>query len=358
MSKIYSLALYVGLFVSISNANASKEEFTKNIQKEFSADNNTSLEVNNKFGKINIVDWDKPLIQIHVKITLNHNNKAKAEQLLDMINVEFSQEGNSIKAVTQIGDKFGTSKGWSESNENKDFHIDYQICIPKKISLKLRNKYGDIFLDELEGVIDVNLKYGDININKLTRGNQKPYNNIQLDYGKANIEQANWINLNLGYSKAFLQSCNTLIIISKYSKVNIEKANMLAGESGYDGYVIKNLDNFIMTGKYSDYKIGQVTNKIDVTTKYSNLQVDLIKHSFESINIDNNYGKISLGIDPAASYELNANVRYASINYPNNDRISRINQNNEITVTGIVGGQKANSKVTIKSSYGSVNLVK
>ncbi len=358
MKRIFIYVIFAGLFVFISNLSAAKEEFTKNIQKEFNADNNTSLEINNKFGKINIVDWDKPTIQINVKITVNHNNKEKAEQLLDMINVEFSDQGNVIKAVTQINDKFGTSRGWSDSNGNKDFHIDYQISIPKKITLKLSNRYGNIFVNELEGLIDVDLKYGDLNINKLSRGDQKPYNNISLAYGKANIEQCNWINLNLSYSKAFFQSCRTMVVMSKYSKVNIAKANIIAGESAYDTYVVKDLNNFVITGKYSDYKIEQISNKIDVDTKYSNLQVDLVLPSFESINVNNSYGKISLGIDPAASYELSANVKYAGINYPQNDRISIIKRNTETTVTGMVGKQKSNAKVTIKSAYGGVNLIK
>src|ERR1035437_9926798 len=117
MKKIFIYVIFAGLFLCNAKVNAAKEDFTKNIQKEFNADNNTSLEINNKFGKINIIDWDKPTIQINVKITVNHNNKEKAEQLLDMINVEFSDQGNVIKALTQINDKFGTSRGWSDRSE-------------------------------------------------------------------------------------------------------------------------------------------------------------------------------------------------------------------------------------------------
>jgi hypothetical protein len=357
MNKIGSYIIFVGLFVCIANVRA-KEEFTKNIQKEFKADDNTSLEISNKFGKINIINWDKPLIQINVKITLKHNDKAKAEQLLTMINVEFSEQGNIIKAITQINDHFGTSRGWSESNENKDFHIDYQVSIPKKIALKLSNRYGDIFVNEIEGLINVDLKYGNLNMNKLSRGDIKPYNNVSLAYGNANIEQCNWLNLNLSYGKINFQTCRTLIVISKYSKINMEKANIIAGESAYDGYVVKSLNNFVITGKYSDYKIGQISNKIDVDSKYSNFQVDQVLPTFESININNSYGKISLGIDPSASYELSAFVKYASINFPDNGHISHIKQNNQTTVSGMVGNQKTNSKVTINSSYGGINLVK
>ena len=293
-----------------------------------------------------------------MKISVQHESKEKAEQLLNMINVEFSEQTDQIKAITQINDKFGTSQGWFGSNENKEFHIDYQISLPKNITLKLINHYGNIFINHLEGPLDINLKYGDLNINKLTRGDEKPYNHIAIAYGKAIIDQCNWLNLNLAYSKATFQTCRILIVMSKYSKISIDQSNTIAGESAYDHFTIKELNNFVITGKYSEYKINQVSKKIDIDTKYSDVLVNTIPPNFESINVDNAYGKISLGIDPEACYELQANVKYANINYPEVGRVNRITQGNETKVNGTVGNKKSDSKVTIKSAYGGVNLKK
>lgn len=358
MNKVCNFLIFLILFTITVNVNATKEEFSKNIEKEYDANIFKSLEIINKYGEIRILDWDKPLIHIDVKITVQHDDQAKADKLLNMINIEFSEQGDQLKAVTQIDNKFGTSRGWFDSSEDKDFRIDYQVTLPKNLAVKLENKYGNIFINELTGPVEINLKYGDLNINNLGRGDEKPFNQITLAYGKANIEECNWLNFTLSYSKASFQTCRTLIVISKYSKLKIDKVSTIAGESAYDGYSIQNMDNFVITGKYSDYDINQVSKKISTETKYTKLQVAQIPSSFESINVDNDYGKISLGIDPAACYELNANVRYAKINYPDNGRVSHISQGNETKVTGYVGNEKCDSKVTINSSYGGVNLIK
>lgn len=358
MDKISKYLLITALVYIAIPIYAAKDEFSKTIQKEYNVHENTSLEVINKYGEIHIEDWDKQLIRIDVKITVEHNNKAEADELLKMINVTFNEIGEAIKAVTEIEDGFGNSKGWFGNHEGKKFRIDYQITIPKSISLKLSNKYGNIFLSNLTGLLEIDLKYGNLNINNITRGDSKPMNQIAVAYGKATIDQANWVKLSLSYSKATFQSCKALIAVSKYSKINVDKASSIVAESAYDDYSIGDLANVVLTGRYSHYSFRSISKKLDAEVKYSDINVESIPSGFESVKIENGYGKINLGIDPSASYELNAYVKYASINYPENNRISRIAQNAQTTVRGPVGNGKSDSKVDINSSYGGVNLMK
>ncbi len=358
MNKISNYLLIAALLYIAIPIYAAKDEFSKTLQKEYNVHENTSLEVVNKYGEIHIEDWDRQLIRIDVKITVEHNNKAEADELLKMINVSFSEIGDAVKAITEIEDGFGNSRGWFGNHEGKKFRIDYQINIPKSISLKLSNKYGNIFLSNLSGMLEIDLKYGNLNINNITRGDSKPINQIAVAYGKATIDQANWVKLSLSYSKASFQSCKALIAVSKYSKINLDKASSIVAESAYDDYSIGDLTNVVLTGRYSHYNFRSISKKLDAEAKYSDINVESIPNGFESIKVENAYGKINLGIDPSASYELNAFVKYAGINYPENNRISRIAQNAQTTVKGHVGNVKSESKVDINSSYGGVNLMK
>jgi hypothetical protein len=358
MDKIFKSLLIIALVSIAIPINAAKEEYSKTLQKEYTVHANTSLEVINKYGEVHIEDWDKQLIRIDVKITVDHNNKAEADALLKMINVTFSEIGDNVKAVTEIDEGFGNSRGWFGNHEGKKFRIDYQIKIPKAISLKLSNKYGNIFLSNLAGMLDIDLKYGNLNINSITRGDLKPMNQISVAYGKATIDQASWVKLNLSYSKASFQSCKALIAVSKYSKINLDKASSIVAESAYDDYSIGDLSNLVLTGKYSHYSFRSIAKKLDAEVKYSDINAESIPAGFESIKVENSYGKISLGIDPSASYELNAFVKYAGIRYPENNRVSRIAQNTQTTVRGPIGNGKSDSKVDINSSYGGVNLMK
>jgi hypothetical protein len=361
MKTTYSKLFLVLIATLIGNGLKANygDEYSKSMSKDFEAGKGTSLEVANKYGMIEVENWDKPSIHIDVKITVEHRSKEEADRLLQMINIRFSTENEWVKAVTEIDKDFGTSHMWSGDRDGKRFRIDYKISAPKYINVRFTNKYGDISINEIGGLTEIDLKYGSLNINKLTRGDEKPLNAIVVGYGKATITECNWLKLSVSYSPmAWIEKCKALILISKYSKANVENASSLVVESAYDGYTLGTLSNFVLNGKYSHYQIKNVSKKIDAEIKYSGFEVETIPATFESIRIENAYGKVELGIAREASYTLNAFVKYAGIDYPDNDRISSISENTSKTVKGVVGSGKPTATVDINSAYGGIDLIK
>jgi hypothetical protein len=338
----------------------SGEAYSKVISKDFDANANTTLDVNNKYGAIEIENWDKPSIHIDVKVTVEHKSREEANKLLQMINIDFFTEGDLVKAVTRIDDKFGTSNIWFGNGniDGKKFSINYKIMVPKTLNINIKNKYGDIMINEIGGYVEVDLKYGNININKLTRGDTKPLNTIIVGYGKASLEECNWLKFSLSYSKASIQRCKALILVSKYSKANIDKASSLVVDSQYDGYNIGSLANLVVSGKYSNYNIQTLSKKLDAEVKYSTIHVNSVSPGFESIRVENSYGPTKLGIEPGASYHLDAYAKYAGIKYPETGGISKITENNSITIKGVIGGGNPKANVNINSSYGGIDLIK
>lgn len=334
---------------------AGKEEFSKTIQKEFQINSSSILEINNKYGDIHIQDWDQNSFKITVKITVDSKDKRYAEDLMDLLNVEFSQEENRIIANTKISEDFGNAKGWF-GNSGKKFSIDYTVNMPKRNSIKLNNKYGNIFINEMNGFIDIDLKYGDMTINKLTRGDEKPMNQIILAYGKASVTDCNWLKLQLSYSKIDIDRNKALILVSKYSKGSIGKSSSIVGDNSYDSYVIGDLSNLVVVGKYSNFQINSVSKKIDLNTKFTDFKVNTIPKTFESIGVENQYGKVSLGIEPGASYHLEGVAKFTSIEYPNeNARLNRVSENTKMSVNGTIGSNPK-AKVRVNTQYGGVKL--
>jgi hypothetical protein len=294
------------------------------------------------------------LIRIDIKIVVDHKSGEEAEKLLKMVTIDFSETSDVIKVVTNIEEGFGTSNFWGN---NKKFSIDYKIILPKQINLKISHKYGNIFINEIAGLTEIEHKYGNLNINKLSRGSEKPINTINLGYGNASIDQCAWLKLNVSYSPdVTINLCKALIIVSKYSKVRIEKASSVVAESGYTNYNIGSVANFVITGKYGQFKIDNLTNKLEAEIKYGSINVDNIPPTFESIKLDNSYSNSKLGISPQATYKINAKVNYAGIDYPKSGKVSRIAENTSTTLNGIIGNGTAKSEVTINSSYGGVEL--
>ena len=173
-----------------------------------------------------IQSWDKDQIVIDVKVTVDMPNKEKAQKFLDHIDVQFSEGTNVISAKTVIDDKFNFT-GWGDS---KKFSIDYTIKMPVKTDLTLANKYGNTDIDELHGLMNLDIKYGNLTAGKLTRGNIKPLSKINIAYGKGTIDETGWLDLTERYvGRMDIAKSQAILLDSKYSKLSsVRQAQLLA----------------------------------------------------------------------------------------------------------------------------------
>jgi len=350
------LLIFVQILV-ITSAFAVSEEFSKNLHKEYDADAKTTLIIQNKFGDVDINNWDKNKVSIDVIITVDHRNEEKAKELIDYINVKFSQTGNTIEAITEIDDKFNRGNTFIFNDDKKEFSIDYKVNIPKNISLDVTNKYGSLFINEIEGYAKIAVKYGNLKIKKITRANVKPLSEIYLGYSNGTIENAKWLNLTLKYSKLEIEECKALIAVTKYSKLYVDKASSIVCESKYDEYRIGKITNFVSSSAYTGIDINEVYKKLEIDNRYGSIDVDYVPVNFEKIDIENEYGNIDIGIDPNASYNIDGYAKYADIDYPHEGRVSRIKESTSLQVEGLVGtDSNTKSIVKLQTKYGNIDL--
>jgi hypothetical protein len=333
------------------------EEVTKEFHKEYNAGANTTLNIENKFGDVVIQTWDKDQIMIDVKITVNHPSQEKAQKYLDQIDVSFSENGALVSAKTVIDNNFSFS-GWG--GDSKKFRIDYDIKMPASSALALVNKYGNTDIDELHGQVVLDVKYGDINAGKLTRGNVKPLNSISLAYGKASIDEAGWLDMNLRYVGNFtIDKAQALLIDSKYSKLELGEVSSIVADSKYDNLKIDKINNLVLENAYTNVKISELTKKLTYSGSYGSFEIETIPAGFESLETDTRYLGVRLGIDEEASYNLEAKLSYGSLKY-NEDKFKnqkRIIESNTTEIAGTIGdNSNPEAKVKVSSAYGTVKL--
>lgn len=345
----------LALFTCVNLTWAADDEYSKTLKEEYSASASTELNLDNKFGDIEVNNWDKDIVSIEVTISVDVNDEDKANKILSYVDVNFFESGNTISAETVFDSKL--EKGsW---NNNYDLDIQYHVYIPDYIDLSVENKYGDTFINNLAGKLYCDIKYGKIKINELTRGDDKPLNEINIAYGNGNIEKVDWLKSSIKYSTLEIEEGKALILVSKYSKFYLDEASSLVAESKYDTYELGKLNNFVVSAGYSNYKVDEITKKFQIESKYTHVKVDNIPAGFEKISIENAYGGFKLAIDENASYLLDGEADYSKIYYPdNNSRVNRIVENNEMNVSGLVG-EDSNTKsvVDIETRYGNVKLV-
>jgi len=352
--------LFVALLLGSITLQAASDEYSKNKHKEYEVDEQTILSVTNKYGDVNITNWEQNRVSIDVTVTVDHRNEEKARELLEEILIHFSQEGSTIKAETNFDKGFNRSGGiFDFDSDTKEFSIDYTIKMPKFLNLELENKYGDVFINEVTGRADIAVKYGNLKAKKILRDNSKPLSHVYLAYSNGNIEEVDWLKLTLKYTpdQCKIGKSTALIALTKYSRLEVEESSSIVCESKYDNYRIGTLSNLVCEAKYTDFKVNTIKKKIDVESKYGDFDVNSIPKSFEQIRVDNSYGQIDIAIDSDASYKIKGEAEYADINLPQGGSVSRIERNTEVKISGTVGSDSnPKSEVRIKTRYGNVDL--
>lgn len=350
--KTLTTTLFILVF-SISFSYAQHKE-TKEFKKEFNLNKASTLSVSNTFGDINILNWDKNTALIEVSVEVEFSSEKKAKEVIQLIDVNFNQEGDLIKANTVIENELKKIKNFNTKNSR--ISIQYEIKVPKYINVNIDNKFGNVFIDRIDGHADISVKFGTLKIYELSRGNQKPLNNIYLAYSsdESKIENANWLNITSRYSELRLNDVKALAIDSKYSEVTIDKVNSVAATSAFDEYDIDNARNISIQGGYTEVEIGKIYQKLELQTKYGEVNVNYIDVDFEEVTINGKYTDIEISIDPQAGYKLNAMAKYGNITFPSHIKVSRIKENTQTRMFGTIGSGKGNVNLTL--NYGSIEI--
>jgi len=343
-------AILVFLLVSLSTQLFASDDYIKTFDGKYAVSEGSQLTIENKYGDIQIKNWEADSILIKATITVHASNKTKAESLFKSIKIDIDKVGKTIMAFTEMEKSFKTG--------NK-FSIDYEVFMPEYIQISLNNKFGDIYINTVRAKANINLSYGNLMAEKFLYPNEKPLSNINLSYAKATINECNRTKLTLKYSKMNIGTSETLVVVSRFSKLRLDNNVAVIADSKYDAIDITNTESLhVSKGQYSDIKIENVSRNLNLNLRYGNCKVSNVSSDFESIKIDNQYVASRIGIAKGASYMLEAETKYCGISYPSDSYLIEKIKNNSETKLKVRVGYSSTSKSTVSviSKYGNVSL--
>lgn len=300
-------------------------ELSKEINKEFKLNANGKLKIANKYGYVNIKAWDKEEVKIDVKIKVDAKSDKKAQELLDRIQVNFSDSPNMVSAETEIE----TDNNWGvQINYNVKFEINYDVFMPKSAFLDIANKYGNADIPCLEKDIDARIKYGKINFD-----DQNGNVNLSLGYGDAKMGSLANLNADIKYSELELTIAGNVTLDTKYSRYILGTVDQLNVESGYDNFTVTKANSIKNDGKYDDWKVGEV-GVFNAETKYSDIEIDML---YSNGKFSQKYGDIVI-------YELGSDAQSLDFDMGYTDvEIKKINSGYTVNFDGSYADCKLHS---------------
>ena len=270
------------------------------VERSFPAHQDTRLDVSNKYGNIRIIPWQKDSVHIEIELNLRSNSLTRLEKIKDAIDFEFSATRYFIMARTNFGNKyegfFTDLKDLSGTIIPSKNHveIDYTIRVPSGMALNISNKFGDLYMDDLKGAIDVNLSNGDLKANRLDGRT-----NINLNFGNGVIDFYQGGRLILSYAGMDIREAGNLDIESKSSELSVDRAGIVDIDSRRDRITATSLKNIFGASYFSDIRITNLLEEANLTARFGDFSVKNVGSRFTYINLNSEYTDIDLAfVDP------------------------------------------------------------
>src|SRR5512133_1448527 len=152
---------------------AQDDSETRSFIKTVSVSRETTLEVSNKYGTIQITPWNKDSAYIRAEIKAYAKDRSKLRKMFEGISVNITDSKYVVRAETDftsnINTLFESFKGMTSKIISYDsrVEINYFISIPEYLNLKIENKYGDVYMENSSGEFRISISNGSFKANSL-----------------------------------------------------------------------------------------------------------------------------------------------------------------------------------------------
>jgi hypothetical protein len=355
---IISASLMLLTYCTLS---AQQDTETRSFFKTVHVDKETTLELSNKYGTIQVTPWNKDSVYIKAEIKAFAKDQSKLHKMFDGITIDFTDSRYSVRAQTEftsnINMLFESFKGMTSKIISYDSHVEinYYVNIPEYLNLKIENKYGDVYMENSTGEVRITISNGSFKANSLGKNSS-----IKMAFCDATIKSIGSGNIDASFSDVSIDKAEDMTINSISSKYDIKNAGTIGGESRRDKFFIENIESLRGNAYFTDYKVDQIRKEIDLTTRYGSVKADLIEKGFESVNINSSYTDLSLKFDSGASYSIDVRQINSFVVLPDkNARTEKkaINEDKREYITfGTVGTNPGKAKVKIDATRGNIYI--
>ena len=298
MKSIFKIIAII-IFSLITLQAEAKENYFKEKKKVFSAALNQGayVEISNQYGDLEIIPSKNDSVRIEVFIRVNSKNEDQAvlKEMLNSIIINFVSGQSYVIAETKWGASSFFAKSYQSikaglDSKSNNVKIDYKVYVPITTELVLRNKFGNIYMDNHTGDVDVKVSYGELRARNLDN-----VKNIDIRYGKLKINKINDGSFKLVAVKYLeINEAREIRVTSSSSDINIRKAKSINLASRHDEITIEEVD--MISGRISltDLKIRKINNAIVISSKFGSIRIDECSPKMSKIDLEVSRADVNL----------------------------------------------------------------
>lgn len=271
-------------------AQSSLQVVTKVIEKNVPFKFNQTLKINGIKSKIEIAGWDKEEIKIKLSLVSKNIDKAVAEK--DLAHIKYS--------VNNVSGGYALSNSYETTKINSTLSITYELMVPNKCLLDLKNSYGNVIIKDISGKLTLDAEYGNVN----------------------------------------LTSINGIIIINSYFN-DIIAENINSG-------------NFKSISNHSTLNFSKISGVFDIETTYGDLLINSVM-DLKNLNVKSSKSDVNISFHALEKYNFNLSAYYGEIILPNDNKF-HLTENTEAQKKYILSSPKISNLITISNVYGNIGI--
>lgn len=297
MDTHYKKVLWIALVLFSVQLATGQERVSKTIEKSFSLTNTGSLQLENKYGNINLTGWDKNEVSIKIIIKVNHKKQDNAKDLLKRVNPKFKSSNDYVAVVSEISNR---NTGWFAdlfnsanpiTTNRSHVQIDYEVFLPKQAKLKVTNRFGDVIIDGWSGQLKTLIEHGD-----LWLGENLSKADIILKFGKLRAKDIDYASLSLKNGELDMNDSKNLRLNSSGTEITLNSVNTLEIYSNKDNILATEIGTVYGDLKFSTIVIERLNKDVDLTMKIADFRISKILEPATEISIAQESSEIRLGI--------------------------------------------------------------
>ena len=268
--------------------------------KSYSVPDNAKVEIVSKYGEVIVQTWSRDSVKFEVLVRAEGRNSSVVRKSMDRVDVRFRKVGSIISAITEVSSGGGVFSNLMSEVEgvvgpNNKLKVDYQVWIPENVDLSVENKFGDVYLADLTGKVDLNVSHGDIKANHI-------YNTINLkhSFGKSSFGNVEEAVLTLRGVEIDIEEAEKLNFESGSSEIAIDKVNRIQLNSRNDKIKLTEVQDVICEGSFTDIVADYIGGSARLDFSYGDIYLNRINRDFNSIDIHSKSTDINLILNQAS----------------------------------------------------------
>jgi len=353
------LTLVICLFGSGIVASQTAYE-TRRLEKSFHVTDEMRLEVTNKYGKVHLTPSQVDSISIHIEVEANAPNSAKLRKLIEGVSFDLTStdyvviaKSNFNRGPVNFLESIRSITNNLISSESR-LEINYYITAPSYVDISIDNRYGDIFIENMDNDFNVRLSNGSLRAEDLF--GETSFN---LDFFDAIFNSVRKARINALYGDLNIKTAGEIDLTSVASRIEIATVRDMQCKSKRDKYFIKEISSVDGESYFSDFSFEIVDNEVNLLTKYGSITIDRLGETVSLASIESTYTNVYINAGVAAACNFDIRLSNCLINFPENwalDKRILSEERNEFLYSGSKGEGDPKTKIILDMTRGRLIL--